>query len=98
MTTERVGDELVVELGGEVDLAAAPELAQTLADCRDCARIVVDLAGVTFLDSSALNVVARAHRAATEGKAPDLVVRRLPDQTRQLFAITGLDTILKIES
>jgi anti-sigma B factor antagonist len=51
---------------GEVDCSSAPELRTVLDQLLDAApaEIVIDLTGVTFLDSAGLCVLAAAHRQA----------------------------------
>jgi anti-sigma B factor antagonist len=55
-----------VEVTGELDLATAPELLErvrtTLVDRPGA--IVLDLAGVTFCDSSGINALVDAHTLA----------------------------------
>jgi len=55
---------------GEIDSTSAPVLRERLEDvlAGDVQQLVVDLVGVTFLDSAGLCVLAAAHRkAATQG-------------------------------
>jgi anti-sigma B factor antagonist len=55
---------------GEIDSTSAPVLRERLEDvlAGDVQQFVVDLVGVTFLDSAGLCVLAAAHRkAATQG-------------------------------
>ena len=54
---------------GDVDLAVAPEIDAAIAaaaDTVDVEAIVVDLAGVTFLDSSGINALLRGRRLADQ--------------------------------
>ena len=84
----------VVSLRGELDFATAPtadaSLAPVLAD--QPARLVFDLTGVTFLDSSGIAVLVRsAHHAGTVAiRNPSTVVRRV-------IECTGLEETLRIE-
>ena len=57
------GDELWVLPRGELDIAGAPELEETLslAMASDAKAIVVDLRGLEFLDSTGLRTLAEAH-------------------------------------
>jgi anti-sigma B factor antagonist len=52
----------VVEVSGAIDVRTAPRFEELLGDAVDDVAshgIVVDLSGVTFLDSTALNVLVR---------------------------------------
>jgi anti-sigma B factor antagonist len=82
----------VVNVYGELDVATAPELREQLirlvSDGRT--RLVLDLDGIDFLDSTGLGTVVSAlKRARTHGGDLRLVCT----QTRitRLFEITGLD-------
>jgi anti-sigma B factor antagonist len=58
-------DRLVVVLAGECDLSVRDALTEALTDAVDRAPVVVvDLAAVTFLDSSGVHALVTAHRAA----------------------------------
>ena len=87
----------VVDVAGELDIATAPELVAALSDAqgRGADRIVVNLLDTTFIDSSGLTTLFRAHKAHPEGGfslvcAPDnLEVRRVMD----LMGFTDVFTI-----
>ncbi len=72
----RSGHALIVEVVGEIDLGTSGELESALlAAPGDAGRVVVDLAGVTFLDSSALNALIRQEkRLAAHGTELTLVI------------------------
>ena len=90
---------LVVAAGGEIDLETAPRLKDWLADAlaTDMHTVVLDLAQVSFMDSSGLTALLVAHNeAAKVGRT--LVLRGPTRQTRDLFVMTGLDQVFTIES
>jgi anti-sigma B factor antagonist len=81
---------------GEVDLANADELREalvTVLDDRTVERLVVDLAGVGFLDSRGVAALAAGYRATRTGPAELLVVNCRPN-VRLVLEITGLDKVL----
>ncbi len=59
---EPVGDAVVVHLAGELDLYNAEELRTALAQEMKSGprRVILDLAGVDFLDSTVLGVLVEA--------------------------------------
>lgn len=62
---EARGDELWVLPQGDLDLAAAPELKETLrlALASDAQAIVIDLRGLELLDSTGLRTLLEAHQS-----------------------------------
>lgn len=82
----------VVLVGGEIDITTAPRLRERLIQLvgEGKSRLVIDLGGVGFLDSTGLGVlVGAARRARTAGG--DVVLSGLADHNLKVFAITGLD-------
>ena len=81
-------------LSGEIDSSTAPALCVALAD--SSGDVVLDLDGVTFMDSSGLQCVidATRHLRANDG---DLTLRRPGPAVRRLIEITGLDTYLRVD-
>ena len=58
---------LVVALGGEHDLYAAPKLQQSLDPLvRGCRHLIVDLSSAEFIDSTTITALLRAKRLADE--------------------------------
>jgi anti-sigma B factor antagonist len=80
----------VVEILGELDLAVAAQLDEALtAAAADCDRLLVNLEGCDFIDSSGLAVLLRAHgRMAQEGR--ELAVYAPSDQVLRILSMTGL--------
>ncbi len=90
-------EALIVTVAGEIDLASASSLEECLTAAIDQApRVVADLGGVTFLDSTGLSVLVRAVQRA-EARQGELRVRRPPEQVRHLLEMTGIDQILPVD-
>lgn len=87
-------DGLVVS--GEIDAHTAPALAAAIADTNG-ATIVVDLAGVEFVDSSGLRVLIDAHQQALDDDRALRLVNP-SDAVRRLFDISGVDGYLNVDT
>jgi len=91
--------ELVLTVGGEIDPYTAPQLETALEKAASDGgpqRIVVDLGGVGFLDSSGLRALISAHQLL-KAAGRNLVLRNLRPTTKQLFEITQLVDEMNIE-
>ncbi len=88
-------DGPTVFVRGEVDLASAPQLREATLDALSrCSKdLRLDLAGVTFMDVSGLQVLLSAQRRAslTGGR---LVLTRTPPIVERLLELTGARTVL----
>ena len=92
---EPVGGVLVIGLEGEFDLAAVQALREQLDAAQSAAGqgVVLDLAEVTFVDSSGLRELLRAHGAfAADGKA--FVLAGLQPPVIRLLELTGATDLL----
>ena len=84
----------VVTVSGELDLDTMGELNAALAVDDGLATTVVDLRGLTFIDSSGVSgVLAAARRARDAGSR--LVCVPGSAQIQRVFALTGVDTALE---
>ena len=92
---ESINGSVVVHLAGELDLYNAEEVrgALTEAIAQSPERIVVDMAGVEFVDSTALGVLVEARsklgRDCLALAAPQL-------DTRRTLQVSGLDRHLPV--
>jgi anti-sigma B factor antagonist len=88
----RIPDEhgVVVELGGELDLASAPELERHLCEIGDEKpdRLLIDLGKVSFMDSTGLALLLRAQQTA-QASGYQLCLRPGSSQVQRLFELTG---------
>ncbi len=83
-------DPLIVAATGELDAASATTLSEALASAKEQApSLVLDLAGVTFIDSSGLRVIAAEHVAST-GDGRSFRIVGASDRVRRIFEMTGL--------
>ena len=97
LTTREVPGRVHVELTGELDIATAPKLDEEMrrleADGHEL--IVIDLRGLSFMDSSGLRALL-----AADGKARELgrrlVIVRGDDRVQRVLRITRLDERLEI--
>ena len=87
----------VIAARGEIDLFTAPEFKQRVAAPIDAGRVrvIVDLTGTTFIDSSSLGVLIGAvKRLRSRGGA--LAIVNTDTSIAKTFQITGLDQIFTI--
>jgi anti-sigma B factor antagonist len=91
------GDALVLEARGEIDAATAKDLRAALDDAAatGARKVILDLGGVTFVDSRGLTVMVAAHEKLEAGGSRLITVCADPF-VRKLFEITGMHRILRI--
>jgi anti-sigma B factor antagonist len=85
------GNACVLALTGELSLADASALERRLEQVltTSATTIVVDLAGVEFIDSTGLSVLVRAQQQASE-RGIELGVANPNAQAARLLSLTGL--------
>jgi anti-anti-sigma factor len=78
---------------GEIDLTSAGDFGQALSAALDhgSSELVIDLSGVTFIDSSGLNELVRANRPEVR-----MVVVGAPEAVARVIRLVGLDTIIDL--
>jgi|tagenome__1003787_1003787.scaffolds.fasta_scaffold17603047_2 anti-sigma B factor antagonist len=87
----------VLHASGEIDRDSVPVLVDAAEDALDdgADRLVVDLAAVTFCDSSGLSVFVQLHRrAAARGGSFALAAVQPP--VRMVLQATNLDRLLEV--
>lgn len=87
----------VVAIVGELDVATAPRLRQELVglSARGPHRLVIDLGGVDFLDSTGVGVLLGAVRRARTGDGR-LALANAEPQVARVFEVTRLIDILPL--
>ncbi|HWD52036.1 MAG TPA: STAS domain-containing protein [Acidimicrobiales bacterium] len=87
----------VLTVTGEIDMATAPDLRERLValEADRISAIVVDLTGVSFIDSTALGVLVGAYRRQEEaGGTLKLVVTE--PRVRKVLEITDLTSVFPV--
>lgn len=86
-----------VVVSGDVDLLSAPELRECVARCiaDGCFDITVDLAAVSFIDSSGIAALA-ATRTDLQSHGGRLVIQHPSSQARRVMDITGLSDLVVV--
>jgi anti-sigma B factor antagonist len=97
VSTSSQGGHAVVTASGELDLYTAPRLQTALAALlrEPVDRVVVDLSGVEFCDSTGMNVLLSAMKRAREhGGGLELASPR--PAVRKILQVTGLDSVFTV--
>ncbi len=82
---------------GDVDLSASPSLRSRMHEALDKRppRLVINLAGVDYMDSSGVATLVEGLQIARRGSTT-LVLANLQDRVRSVFEIARLDTVFTI--
>jgi anti-sigma B factor antagonist len=99
ISSEVLDDTARVGLQGELDLASAQLMEERLALVEEQRprRIVIDLGGLAFIDSSGLRVLLLADSRARE-EGFELVLAPGPEAVQRVFEMTGALDVLRFES
>jgi anti-sigma B factor antagonist len=97
ISSEARGEVTVVHVGGEIDVYTAPVLRERLDEHISAGRhnLVVDLEGVSFMDSTGLGVLVGRLKLV---RVNDGTLRLVCSSERilKVFSITGLDRVFHI--
>ncbi|HET6877118.1 MAG TPA: STAS domain-containing protein [Jatrophihabitans sp.] len=100
LSTRRESGRAVVSLAGELDLATVDSLREVaLAELSDaeCRTLVLDLDGLTFLDSTGLGCwVELRNRAGEQGKS--LQLDAVPPAALRTMTIAGLAPLFGVDA
>jgi anti-anti-sigma factor len=88
----------LVELVGELEVVSVDEFSVRMADLDGGGRshVVIDVAGITFIDSSGINALIRAVRSV-EARGGTAVVASPSTVAQRVFAITRLPQLVPVE-
>jgi len=95
----RSNDTAVVAVHGDVDLYTAPRLWETIdaAIAGTPHELVIDLSDVSFVDSSGLSVLVKAHKRLRPVDGT-VVVRGAGEQVYMALELTKLTSLLTVEA
>jgi anti-sigma B factor antagonist len=93
LTIDRLDDPhaTTLRLSGELDLSSAGELEAAIDDAQASGRgpLTLDLAALTFMDSTGMTVLARAHLAGAQAGRP-VFLAHLGNQVRRVLELVGM--------
>ena len=93
------GDHAIVIATGEIDLYTAPrlqsELAEVIANAAPASRIVVDMSGVEFCDSTGMNILLSCLRQVRE-RGGELELAAPRPAVMKILQVTALDSVFTI--
>jgi anti-sigma B factor antagonist len=89
------GSKVVVAVGGEVDMATAPQLAQCLQDQLG-KDVTLDFAGVTFLDARGIAALAEGYKKL-HASGGSLYITGERDHVRKILKVVDLDSVLQAD-
>ncbi|HTJ36691.1 MAG TPA: STAS domain-containing protein [Dactylosporangium sp.] len=94
IATGTVGGCVVVSPAGALDVSTAPELHTLLHRTLDdgATRLVLDLSGVDFIDSTALRTLVSVHKRLRDSGGFAIVCPHA--RIRRIFDLTALDRVL----
>ena len=97
ITHEIVGETRVVQCVGEIDLATVPGLRDRVAalQVEGPARLVIDLTGVTFIDSLGLGALIGFHKRARVLQG-SMVIVCTSERVMGVLRATSLDRVFRI--
>jgi anti-sigma B factor antagonist len=96
LTTRNLGDVTVVDLSGRLELGdGSISLRETLQNLPTGTKVLINLADVSFLDTSGIGELVSGHTRA-QNQGTHLKLTGIPIRVEKLFQMTKLDRILNI--
>ena len=93
------GPQTTLSLAGELDPATAPQIEARIAELAAdpaVSSVVIDLSGITFLDSSGLRVLVAGNEVLTN-RTSELILRNPSRNIRRVLEVTGLTDLIAVE-
>ena len=95
-STDAVGSWGVVRLGGEVDLSWSQQVRRAVLDALSAhAKVAVDLAKVSYIDSSGIAALVEGFQSA-RGKGQSFVLIEVSDAVLAVLRLARLDKVFSI--
>ncbi len=98
VSSQSLGDRVIVTASGEIDLYTAPRLQGELTAVLTgghTVQVLVDMSGVEFCDSTGMNVLLAAMKRARE-HGGGLALASPRPAVRKILQVTGLDSVFTV--
>ncbi len=97
VTTRQQGGFTVVSVTGEVDLYSSPRMREAILAgvSRKDPRVIVDLAGVSYMDSSGIATLVEALQL-TRKHGGRLMLAGLTERVREVFELARLESVFEL--
>ncbi len=92
-----VNSDGILVVHGDIDMAGGPVLEASILEREASCPIVIDLADVSFIDSSGLRSLLGASRRA-ESRDAVVTLRRVGPEVMRLLEITGTTDLFAIDA
>ena len=95
LETSRHADRYVIAATGDLDMSSAGQLDAEIrtAEATNVDRIILDLSGLTFMDSIGLRSLLQA-QARSQADSNRLRLIRRPRRVQRVFELTTTDALL----
>ncbi len=95
------GDQPVLTMVGDIDIASEQDWRRRGSEFFDAhpdlVDVVVDMAGVSFLDSRGMSVLVDLHTKALD-RGGKLTLLAVPRRVAKALNVAGLDQVFQVES
>ena len=96
-TFNKSENTLTVAISGSIDTVTAPQLhEQRQANWDGITELILDFAAVDYISSAGLRVVLMANQQMEDADGT-MVVKNVNDDVKDVFEMTGFDSLLTIE-
>jgi anti-sigma B factor antagonist len=90
------GPAAILQMSGEIDVSSSPVFRRGLEEAigSGFSRVIIDMAGVSFLDSMGLSVLLGVFRQLAPGNV--LAVARVPLRMQRVLRVAALDALMEV--
>lgn len=92
---EQNGSIMTIAIEGRLDTSTAPQLHKEIKELEGISGIIFDFEKLVYISSAGLRVLMMAHKGKTA--ADGIKIINVNDDVKEIFEITGFDTIFDVE-
>jgi anti-anti-sigma factor len=98
ITHDKEGENLIIKIKGRLDAATAPVADKTIKEMmeEDCRRMLFNLNNLVYLSSGGLRVILGVAKDIKR-KGGKLVLCSLHQYVKEIFEVSGMDSLIPIE-